>query len=919
MTFALPALLFAAFAIPLIWLILRARPPSPETRSFPPVALLARLSPSRPQSAKPPVLLFLLRALALACVIIGLAGPFIPGTRLTLGGTGNILLVLDDGMMSAPGWNERISAMNSILDDAARMHRNIVFLRTADLTEEDEHPALLKARAATEVSHDLETLRPSAWPSDRALATKRLLKLGDANIGTVVYLSDGIASAADDMFRTALQKSGQVSEIRPAGYRPVVLAPSAQRNDKALARLITLPATETTRMRVRARDRTGGTLAVADVSLPPDNRETQILMPDLPSVMRNQIDTLTVDGQASVPSVLIFDDGDRLRPVGLLTTGGGDTPLIGSQFYLRRALSSAAELQTGSVDSLLSRPLSVLIAPDGTLSGPDIRQRVAAWVKNGGTLIRFAGTTLSAGQENMTEEPEQADKPCPAEQTLLPVCLMAGSRQLGGAMSWGSPQPLAPFAADSVFHDLAIPKDVTVSRQVLARPASDLNTHTWARLADGTPLVTHISLGKGEIVLFHVTATADWSNLPLSGLFVSMLERLSDRANGVEIPSDTTILAPVLTLDGDGIPGAAPPQAKGLPASAFGSTPVSRAHPAGLYGSSASRRALNAGATLTRLDPEKLSGSLSDTSRHHPDRKYGQFFLIAAFLLLLADQMIMLAARLRLSLKRRHLAALALIPLMVLPYSGHAQDSTAAPPADTPAQNHPDVPPAAISTRLAYVITGNDETDTASRQGLQGLSTYVNARTSASLGPPDGVHPGTDDLSFYPLLYWPVRPDAEVTPAFTSALTSFMAHGGILMIDTQRTEDDSASPALLRKVTAGLPVPALKHLDDHHVLAHTFYLLHDFPGRYAGRPVWVAKEGDTGNDEVSPVIIGSADWARAWATDSAGDTLFALFPGGDDQRQAACRFGVNAVIYALTGNYKGDQVHVPEILKRLGE
>ena len=36
------------------------------------------------------------------------------------------------------------------------------------------------------------------------------------------------------------------------------------------------------------------------------------------------------------------------------------------------------------------------------------------------------------------------------------------------------------------------------------------------------------------------------------------------------------------------------------------------------------------------------------------------------------------------------------------------------------------------------------------------------------------------------------------------------------------------------------------------------------------------------------------------------------------QHELALRFGVNLVIYALTGSYKGDQVHLPAILERLG-
>ena len=55
------------------------------------------------------------------------------------------------------------------------------------------------------------------------------------------------------------------------------------------------------------------------------------------------------------------------------------------------------------------------------------------------------------------------------------------------------------------------------------------DVHVWARLQDGTPLVTERKLGEGQIILFHVTANSDWSNLPLSGLFVEMLRRIAPR------------------------------------------------------------------------------------------------------------------------------------------------------------------------------------------------------------------------------------------------------------------------------------------------------------------------------------------------------------------------------------------------------
>jgi hypothetical protein len=69
---------------------------------------------------------------------------------------------------------------------------------------------------------------------------------------------------------------------------------------------------------------------------------------------------------------------------------------------------------------------------------------------------------------------------------------------------------------------------------------------------------------------------------------------------------------------------------------------------------------------------------------------------------------------------------------------------------------------------------------------------------------------------------------------------------------------------------------------------------------------------------VSPIIIGGNDWAAAWAVDAQGRPLADVTPGGDEQREMAYRFGINVVMYALTGNYKTDQVHASALLERLG-
>jgi hypothetical protein len=220
-------------------------------------------------------------------------------------------------------------------------------------------------------------------------------------------------------------------------------------------------------------------------------------------------------------------------------------------------------------------------------------------------------------------------------------------------------------------------------------------------------------------------------------------------------------------------------------------------------------------------------------------------------------------------------------------------------------------------------VTGDATVDGISRAGLAGLSTYVNRRTAAVLADPAPVVPGHDDLSYYPLLYWPITADAAPDAAAIAALNDFTSKGGIILIDTRGSGSGEGfapgTDAALKRITQGLAVPPLAPLNSDHVLARSFYLLQDFPGRFTGDTVWVQRDQDRNNDSVTPVIIGGNDWAAAWAVDDQQRNPYATIPGGARQRTLAYRFGVNLVMYALTGNYKGDQVHVPAILERLGQ
>jgi hypothetical protein len=895
MIFAAPWVLLALPTLPLLWWLLRVTPPAPRSESFPAIRLLLGLHAREETPARTPWWLLLLRVVAAALVILALARPVLDAGS-SLPGNGAVLLVVDNGWASASTWPRRMQAANAVLDRAERAGRPVALLATAP-DGAGTAPQATAELPVADLRPRLAALHPEPWPPDRATAAAALHAWHRQDTA-VVYLGDGLTDGGEfSQFAATLGEIGSVTELRGPAIPTRLMLPPRNEADRLVAQFAQTPEPHPSQVAVLAQSGDGRTLARASVDVPAGARDGGAPLV-LPPELRNRLTRLTLEGPPSAGSVVLLDERWRRRPVGLLAgdLAAADTPFAGSLYYVKRALLPFTEIREASLPTLLRRSVSVLILADRPLPSGAERETLMKWVEQGGLLIRFAG-------------PRTAEQPIGETDTLMPVKLLSGDRQLGGALSWAEPAGVAQFATNSPFTGLPVPDEVKVSRQVLAEPSADLAAHTWAALADGTPLVTQATQGAGRVVLFHVTANADWSNLPLSGLFVDMLRRLVALSAGVEPVEDTAVLAPAETLDGYGLLSAPPPAATGLPANDISRTIASPHHPPGLYGPENGRRALNLGANLPPPEPAPSIGGaqIEDYATAMPERALGPALLAAAIVLLALDLLIALGLRGLLRPTRLGASAVLLAALVGMP-----------------AQALESVPNPALATRLGYIVTGDRQLDATSRAGLEGLSEYVNRRTAATLVEPDAVEPGATDLSFYPLLYWPISADAQpLSSEQAAALNDYMSRGGIILVDTRDSGSGAGfapgTASALQRVAQGLVIPPLAPLTTEHVLARAFYLLQDFPGRYTGDAVWVQRDQDRANDSVSPVIIGGNDWASAWAVDEAGRNPYAVLPGGAQQRTVAYRFGVNLVMYALTGNYKGDQVHVPAILQRLGQ
>jgi len=649
--------------------------------------------------------------------------------------------------------------------------------------------------------------------------------------------------------------------------------------------------------------------------------------------LRNDIARLEIAGERSAGAVQLLDKRWRRRAIGVVSGSSMDTsqPLLASTFYLSRALQPFADVRLGDrgapqqvIGQFLDQRLPMIVMADvGTLS-PEVRDRLNAWVEQGGVLVRFAGPRLAQ-----------------ADDDLVPVKLRRGGRTLGGSLTWEKPQHMASFAADGPFAGLSVPKDVTVSRQVLAEPDAVLATKSWASLEDGTPLVTGEHRGKGVISLFHVGADMRWSDLPMSGTFVEMLRRLVDMSGytskpgpGVATDPKAETVAPLRTLDGFGAFG--PPPSSAKPISADYHDRATADHPPGLYGPADGPVAINTLASSDRiapLDTSSLNARRASYTNAEP-RDLRGIMLSAALALFLIDAIVvaMLGAGLAAMLRRRAAPVVLAFAFMLVAMT----------PSATRAESGDDFAIKATSqTRLAYVVTGNADVDSIVKAGMSGLTLFLAQRTALEAGDPVGVDPAHDELAFFPLIYWPIVPGAPKPPQDAiNKIDAYMKQGGTVVFDTRDAieaspDDNSASqtPGMqtLRELLSTLDVPELEPVPRDHVLTKTFYLLRDFPGRFNSGQTWVealpreddeeaaAQRPARGGDGVSPIIITSNDLAGAWAIRTDGQPMLPLTPGEPRQREFAFRAGVNIVMYTLTGNYKADQVYAPALIERLGQ
>ena len=950
--FAQPLVLLGLLALPALWWLLRLVPPRPRRINFPPARLLFEIAPKEETPARTPWWLTALRLGLTALAIIAAAGPLWNPPVAASGGAKTLAILIDDGWAAAAHWEARLRTAEDVLARAEADARSVALVPMSEAAR----GITMQPAGAARVR--LRQIRPKPHTVDRAEALPALSRfLNAAPDADLIWMSDGVDVERGAEFVAGLARivEGRTLTIVEGGTPPAHALTAADNAAGALSvKVLRATGGAGDMGTIRALDLKGLPLGDTSFAFNGNAREADAEL-TLPVEIRNDIARLEIVGERSAGTVQLLDKRWRRRTVGVVTGATADTaqPLLASTFYLSRALNPFADVRLGEraspsdvVARFLDQNVPMLILADvGNVAGPT-RERLTRWIEDGGVLVRFAGPRLAASDDD-----------------LVPVKLRRGGRVLGGSLSWEKPQALSAFSRESPFATMAVPNDVTVTRQVLAEPEAGISERTWATLADGTPLVTGARRGKGLVVLFHVTADTRWSDLPLSGAFVDMLKRivaLSGPGAATEQNQQNVreTLNPARVLDGYGAFTTPSATVRPVPANFAGRATAD--HPPGFYGPPEGLLAVNTLTPTDRLAPLDISALNARREAYRltePLDLRGPILLLALGMFLIDALIVFWLAGgfAKLGLRRRPAAAamamaVALGALLALTSDAGAQRD----PSNrrVPTLTMPSSPATAgdqalkstLETKLAYVVTGHAETDAVSRAGLQGLTVFLAQRTALEAGEPIGLDIARDELNFYPLIYWPIVPDAaKPNAAALARIDAYMKQGGTVLFDTRDAimappgpggETRSPGMAALRQILSSLDLPELEPVSKDHVLTKTFFLLRDFPGRFNSGQLWVEalptesdeelldaekKRPARAGDGVSSILITSNDLAGAWATRQDGQASLPMVGGEPRQREMAFRAGVNIVMYTLTGNYKADQVHIPALLERLGQ
>lgn len=145
-------------------------------------------------------------------------------------------------------------------------------------------------------------------------------------------------------------------------------------------------------------------------------------------------------------------------------------------------------------------------------------------------------------------------------------------------------------------------------------------------------------------------------------------------------------------------------------------------------------------------------------------------------------------------------------------------------------------------------------------------------------------------------------------------LRLYLSLGGVLFVDDSNPASGAFGRSVRNELSRVLPESPVVRLPPQHVLYKSYYLLDGPVGRVPGPDyLEVIHSG-----RMASVLLSSHDLLGAISQERGGGFVLRVEPGGQEQRELALHLAINLAMYVLCLDYKDDQVHAEELMRRRG-
>ena len=889
--------LIGLFALPLVFYIIKLLPPAPKKMFFSSFYLIKSMEKVSVTKKNVPIWLLIYRIILITLIILFFSAPYlnIMNKKNTSNTIKNYVIIADIGWSMSKEWDKFKKIVSEISVEAEKKNKKIIFYHSN--SKNNMSPKIFTSSKS--INQYLKKINPVPWQFEKS----NLIEVIKKNNNFINDKTFFIFSKFDnknysdqkkslDFYNNKVKNKVLIDPIESIIFLKNVHTSKENIRLEVIRHALSKPSSK---FSIRITSIDNQIIFKKEYELKP-NQITFYFNQKFPLDVINQIHKLEIVDQNHAGAKYYFDDYSKKKRIGILSDSFQykENPLLSSVYYIEKSLNTNNILKIGNLDQLIKFNCSVIIIPDkGNITDKD-HSKLSNWLANGGTIIRFSNIRLA---KNNT-------KFLPSNNLFMTI------RNVGGVLSMEKKLKINPFTKNSMFHGLEIPEDITFKKQLIFT-SNNNNLQILATLTDNTPLISLGKKNQGKIFLFHITANNDWSNLPLSALFSGMLQRIvllsekkiiNSNANlnlTKEINSfgDLNNTDKILSIRDNSLLKKLTPSKENLP---------------GIYENKELTIALN------------LSNKIYDEHfKSRLDKNYKIFskftiqvidlkplLLKIILFMFIIDMLITIILKKNFSFinglnKHKNLLGLVFFFIFIFNLNN----------AYTEGLDN--------DTYLAYIKTPDKKLNAVSKSGLSTIKNLLETRTSVSPKEVIGVNITKDPIYYFPFLYWPLSKDLIILDITTvSKIKKYLTNGGMILFDIIGFSRESFSLEsnkfkTIKSFLASIEADNLSPINEGHTLTKSFYLLKKFSGRWDNKNLLIESSNLEEKDGVSSVILGFNDWAGAWALDINKNPLYPIVPGGERQREISYRFGINIVMYALTGNYKSDQIHFKSILNRL--